>query len=274
MKRGIIAAPGIISRLPNGFKMERSITLDELRYYALYWDKVVIPDNSLMSISFEQEEGFILAKAIERPTIDVYGEFELSKIPDMILSCQSQIASKLVKDKEMDWVIQQFGDELIIPDKFYVEERNTLRIDLARCLPVPTGKANIYDILDFKELRKNEFIALHEHIDEVYQQALLSPDQGLASKAAISKLKRSIHDLNIVTDEKFKKIKRRDLSVIFNPETLITDVITMGVSGIPIPIATLSRLISVSIDSTQTFRPANKNSKLAYLSNAQKYGLY
>lgn len=284
MKRGIIATPGIINRLPKGFQMKGSISLDEMRYYALYWDKVVIPTNNLVHMGVPQEEAFISAGAIERPRVAFNGSYKGDQVTNAMLSCQSLVAKELIKDKKTDWVIQQFNDELIMFDD-YIEERNTLRIDLASCLPVPTGDVNIHDILEFKELRKNEFIALHEYLDEVYEQALLSPDQTLASKKAIFNLTKSIEDLDKVTQESFKEYIKHNLSTIFNlykekiGDGMIMDITLAALTGSHIiPAGTLGSVVSatiqVSSNSTQTFRPADKNLKLAYLLKAQKDGLY
>ena len=67
MKRGVIAAPGIIRRLPTGFSIERSISPEEMRFYLLYWDHVVIPANNLVYISVPEEEELLACGAIERP---------------------------------------------------------------------------------------------------------------------------------------------------------------------------------------------------------------
>lgn len=284
MKRGIIATPGIINRLPKGFQMAGGLSLDEMRYYALYWDKVVIPTNNLVHMGVPQEEAFISAGAIERPRVAFSGSYEGDQVTNAMLSCQSLIAKELIKDKKTDWVIQQFNDELIILDD-YIEERNTLRIDLASCLPVPTGEINIHDILNFKELRKTEFMALHEYLDEVYQQALLFPDQTLASKKAIANLTKSIEDLDKVTQEGFKEYMKHNLSTVFNlykdkiGEGIIMDLTVAALMGSPIvPAVTIGGIVSatikVSMNSTQTFRPADKNLKLAYLSKVKKDGLY
>ncbi|WP_201573162.1 DUF6236 family protein, partial [Psychrobacter nivimaris] len=212
MNRGIIAAPAIINRLPEGFQIERNLNIDELRYYALYWDEVVIPANNAVYIGIPQEEEFISAGAIKRPLVQLSGLIDT----DAMLSCQSKVAKDLVKEnKGTDWVIQQFGEKCLLLED-YSEERNTLRIDLAACLPVPTGEVNIHDILEFKEKRKNEFIALHEYLDEFYEQALSSPDQSLASKKALSKLAKSINDLDKVTHERFQKSNKHDLSAELN----------------------------------------------------------
>lgn len=284
MKRGIIATPGIINRLPKGFQMAGSVSLDEMRYYALYWDKVVIPTNNLVHMGVPQEEAFISAGAIDRPRVAFNGSYEGDQVTNAMLSCQSLVAKDLIKDKKTDWVIQQFNDELIMFDD-YIEERNTLRIDIASCLPVPTGEVNIHDILEFKELRKNEFIALHEYLDEVYEQALLSPDQSLASKKAIFNLTKSIEDLDKVTQEGFKEYIKHNLSTVFNlykekiGDGIIMDITLAALTSSPIiPAGTigsiLSATIQVSSNSTQTFGPADKNLKLAYLSKAKKDGLY
>ena len=50
MKRGIIAAPGVLNSWSGGFELERMLDLDEMRYYALYWDEVVIPNNNIISL--------------------------------------------------------------------------------------------------------------------------------------------------------------------------------------------------------------------------------
>lgn len=282
MKRGLIAAPGIINRLPEGFEMKRSLSLDEMRYYALYWDKVVIPSNNLVHIGVPQEDAFISAGAIERPNIGFQGSYGGNQLTDAILSCQSIVAKELVKDKTMDWVIQQFGDECILLDN-YSEERNTLRIDLAACLPVPTGEVNIYDILEFKEQRKNEFITLHEYLDEFYEEALSSPDQDLASKKALSKLAKSIDDLDKVTHERFQKSNKHDLSAelnLYGRDIWIGAAAGAGLdfaSGFTLPIATIAgalmSTVRVTAKTTRTFQPAEKNLKLAYLSDARKNGL-
>lgn len=279
MKRGIIAAPTVINRLPRGFQTGRSLSIDDLRYYALYWDEVVIPANNVIYTALEQEEDFISAGAIKRPVVQLSGSIDA----DAMLSCQSKVAEHLVKEnKGTDWVIQQFGEECLILEN-YSEERNTLRIDLAACLPVPTGEVNIHDILEFKEKRKNEFIMLHEYLDEFYEQALSSPDQSLASKKALSKLAKSINDLDKVTHERFQKSNKHDLSAelnLYGRDILIGAAAGVGIDlagGFALPIATIAgALIStvrVTAKTTRTFQPAEKNLKLAYLSDARKNGL-
>lgn len=283
MIRGIISSPNVIHREPGGFSTGKGLSLEDLRYYALYWDKIVIPTNTLYHFELPQEESFISAGIIERPQFGFKGTIHSEQIPDYINAAQSQIAETLMEDKSTDWVMQQFSSELVLPE-IYSTERNALRIDLANCLPVPTGEANIHDILEFKERRQSEFKALHRYLDELYQQALSSPDKSLASKTAIDKLSESITALDTVTQESFGVFTKRNLSSVFNlygqelGKGLIIDIVTASLTGTALPVATVSNAINatiqVGIQSTQIFKPAEKNQKLAYLSKAREEKLY
>ncbi len=283
MDRGVIASPGIINRLPQGFQMERSLSADELRYYILYWDKVVIPGNNLVYIGLPDEELLIEAGAIERPRIGFNGRFEGDQVTNAILSCQSIVAKDLLKDKKTDWVIHQLGGECSLPNGFS-QRRNIIRVDLASTLPVPSDEVNIYELLEFKELRKDELENLHSHLDEVYETVLTSPDEELASKKAITELASSIDDLEKVTTERFEKTRKFDLSAELNLSGKDISIgaasgaaIDFFATGMTIPIATLAgavlSTIKVTSKATNTFQPASNKYKLAYLSTAKNDGI-
>lgn len=287
MKRGIIAASNAIYKVPQGFIIGQAPSLNKLRYYSLYWDKVVIPKFDFIpdELQVPQEEGFISAGILERPETETlpFGEPRREAWVGLMLRSQSQTAKNLMQEKDTDWVMQQEGFNLTF-DEEHTVERNTLRIDLAGCLPVPLGKVDVYDILEFKENRRDELLALHNFLDELYQQVLLSPDQSLASKKAMSNILESIDNLNKVTQERFKTFTRENLSSLFNlygaeiGKGVVLDAVATHFTGVAFPIATVSNVINasikVSIQKTAIFKPASENLKLAYLSSAQKKGLY
>lgn len=287
MKRGIIAGSNAIYKIPQGFAIGRPPSLNKLRYYSLYWDKVVIPKFDFIpnELQMPQEEGFMSAGILDRPEIETlpFGEPRREAWVGLMLNSQSRIAKDLMQEKDTDWVMQQEGFTLILPEK-YSMECNTLRVDLANCLPVPIGEVSAYDILEFKEYRRNEFEALHECLDELYEQALLSPDQSLASKKAMSNILASVSNLDKVTQERFKVFTRENLSSLFNlygaeiGKGVVMDAVTAHFTGIALPIVTVGNVINatiqVNIQKTQVFKPASRNLKLGYLSSAQKEGLY
>jgi hypothetical protein len=287
LNRGIIAGSNAIYKIPQGFAIGEPPSLNKLRYYSLYWDKVVIPKFDFIpnELQIPQEEGFISAGILDRPKIETlpFGEPRRETWVGLMLNSQSRIAKNLMQEKDTDWVMEQEGFKLTF-DEEHTVERNTLRIDLANCLPVPLGKVDAYDILEFKENRRDELLALHECLDELYQQVLLSPDQSLASKKAISNILKSIDNLDKVTQERFKIFTRENLSSLFNlygaeiGKGIVMDAVTAQFTGMALPIVTVGNIINatiqVNVQKTPIFEPASKNLKLAYLSSAQKEGLY
>ncbi len=89
MKRGIITTPSILTELPNGgFKQERNLNIDEIKYYSLYFDHVVIPTNNFIHFFVEQEEELINLKLIERPRYNIIGTLNSNDYPKYQLDLQ------------------------------------------------------------------------------------------------------------------------------------------------------------------------------------------
>jgi hypothetical protein len=260
MDRGVIAAPGIIRPLEQGFVMERSISKEELRYYILYWDKVVIPGNNLVYIGVPEEEELIASHAILRPRVQFQGTYQGVQVTDAILGCQALVAEKLVQDKSVDWVLHQVGDSLALPPSF-ISQRDTIRVALTNVLPVPDADIPVQEILRFKQNRKDELTELHDSIDELYFEVLNSPDK--------------------TSHERFRKTRKYDLSVELNLNG--KDIIT-GASagaligffggGFAIPIGAvlgaLVPMIKINAKASYTFEPAKENTKLSYISRASR----
>lgn len=278
MDRGVITAPGIIKPLNDGFLMERSISKEELRYYILYWDKVVIPGNNLVYIVLPEEEELIASEAISRPRVGFQGSFQGDQITYAILACQSIVAAQLVRDKTVDWVIHQIGESLLLPKNF-TSQQHTIRVALVNALPVPDVQVPIHEILEFKQQRKDALVELHNTIDELYVEILNSPDQSLSTKKVVSRFQSAIQSMDKVSNEKFKKTRKYDFSteLNLNGKDIVTGasagaVIDFFSHGFSIPIATilgaLASLIKISAKASNTFDPAKENSKLAYISRA------
>ena len=108
--RGVIAAPGVIRPLPSGFTLERTLSVEELRYYTLYWDQVLIPGNNLVYVSIPDEEQWIAAGAISRPRVAFQGSFKGDQITHALLSCQNLVAAEVRQKAPLtDWVMHQVG---------------------------------------------------------------------------------------------------------------------------------------------------------------------
>jgi hypothetical protein len=168
MKRGVIASPAIIEIQGNGFTVKRNISPQELRYYLLYWDQVVIPGTNLIYIAIPEEEVLVETGIITRPRVRFSGSFDGSDIANSFAWSQSVVAQQLIaEDKTTDWVIHQIGNNIVLPSD-YKQDSQTIRVDLINALPVPTASVAIPDIIEFKERRSDELTALHHCLDEIY----------------------------------------------------------------------------------------------------------
>lgn len=49
MERGVIALPMNIQYNMTGLSFSSKLTPEMVRYYMLYWDKMIVPDNNLIS---------------------------------------------------------------------------------------------------------------------------------------------------------------------------------------------------------------------------------
>lgn len=280
MQRGVIASPAIISIHGDGFTVERSISAEELRYYAMYWDKVVIPGSNLVYVGIPEEDVLIETGVIERPRVGFSGNWGGADIGHSFALAQAAVAKKLIEeDKATDWVIHQIGTTLSLPSEF-LEKRNTLRLDLINLLPVPSGDVPIVDVLEFKQRRADELNSLHLKLEHAYLEALKSPDQDLAGKLAIRELQEAIRDLQTVTSEKWQRTSKFDFSMELNLDgSRIAHGVAAGAAfdffstGLTIPVGSIiggvASVFKLKANHSSTFIPAAKLDKLAYLSHAQ-----
>ncbi|ACH64482.1 hypothetical protein VFMJ11_A0742 [Aliivibrio fischeri MJ11] len=279
MERGVIASPALIDITFDGFMMKRSISPEEIRYYALYWDKIIIPGSNLVYVGIPEEELLIETGVVERPRVSFSGSWGGSDLGHSFALAQSEVAEALLKSNDScDWVLHQMGNSLALPSKFKTQQRN-LRFDLINALPVPSGATPIEDILDFKYRRKDQLGVLHNSLDELYLQVLNSPDPSFSSLRAVDDLKKAISELNQVSNERWKITNKYDFSAQLN---LDGGKLVQGVAAgaafdyfsnptdLPLGsvIGGLTSMIKLQAKVSSTFEPAKNQSSLGYLSSA------
>lgn len=282
IERGVIANAGIINPLPKGFRMERTISVEELNYYILYWDKVVIPSNNLVYISIPNEQELLGCGVITRPRVSFNGSFQGDMVTEAIMSCQSIVAKNLLADKKTDWVIHQIGNNLCLPN-VETEKRSVIKFDLLNALPVPLQDVPINEILEFKLKRKDELTQLHCLLDDLYLDIAKSPDTDLTSRKIVSELASLISNLDTLTLSKFKQVQKYDMSASINiscKEVGIGAAMFMGMlnSGLSMPLSLLGSalsLLKVEIKAAQSHEslPFQNNLKLSFLAQASKVGI-
>lgn len=302
MERGVITSPMSFQFNMTGFSVSSAITPEMIRYYLLYWDKLIVPDNNLISFGLPDEKDLLGSGKLLRPRSEMYGRFHSEEIGQAIISEQCKWADFFKKDPTTDWVVHQHDAKQIYLTEESSDYKNTLRFKLSNALPVPSKDVNINEVLEFKEFRSSELAALHECLDELYIEVLKSPDADLSSKQAVERLTESINNLDRVSKERFRFFNKFDIEPqyslnfkdvinyatgagLIGAGTKAVPTIAAGQSidlltGYTIPIATLVGAavgfmsgLSISVKPTKAPKTNQDQKHLSYLVNASKLGL-
>ncbi|HAV1351160.1 DUF6236 family protein [Vibrio parahaemolyticus] len=302
MERGVITSPMSFKFNMTGFSVSSAMSSEMIRYYLLYWDKLIVPDNNLVSYGLPDEHDLLGTGKVLRPRSVLHGSFQGAEIGQAIISEQCKWADFFKKDPTTDWVVHQHGAKQIYLNEESSDYKNTLRFRLSNALPVPSKDVNINEVLEFKEYRRPELLALHECLDELYLEVLRSPDTDLSGKQAVAKLTESINNLDRVSKERFRFFNKFDIEPQYSLS--FKDVINYSAgagligagatsiptltagqsidlfSGYTIPIATLVGAavgfmsgFSVSVKPTKALKTNKEQKHLSYLVNASKLGL-
>lgn len=285
MKRGVVANSTPVNSEPGGFSIGgNGLSADDIRFYTMYWDRVLIPSNSMIHVQVPDEDILISSGVIERPEAPMPHRVGAGDMASIMLKAQVDFAAHLIKtDRMTDWVIHQMSDELVLPESAG-EIRRTLRLDLTNTLPVPSRDVPIEDVLDFKLRRGDELRRLHNALDEIYLDVLRSPDQELSSRKAVADLAKAIGDISTVSLERWSKTSKFDYSVNFNLDrSSLPLAIAAGSAGaafdffssafsVPIGavIGSLSQLLSLKAGYSNSISSVKEVDKLSYLACAHK----
>lgn len=284
MKKGIIAAPGEFSGKGSEFRFGRMLAPEQLRYFLLYWDRVVIPSNNIVHLAVPEEEELLSTGVFTRPSVPFSGVFNGETMAKAQLDAQALVAKDLIEnDRSVDWVLHQLGNEIVLPDELALE-RQLVRVEIANCLPVPPGSTHIPDILEFKERRKDELELLHRSIDQLYFEILRSPDPSLQSKQALSDFQKSIVALNAVSQERWGVSTSYSLSAELNlsGKDLLAGAAAAAAFGfflhpMVIPVAgvigAVASAVNIRASWAKTFEPSKEKSVLGYLVSARDEGV-
>ena len=288
MKRGVIAsASASVETSPGIFSFSSNINAEQMRYYALYWDKIVIPSNNLIYWGVPDEDILIPSGVITRPLVTFEGKFDSKLINDASNTAQSIVAAEKIKaEPTTDWVIHQVGPALSLPEQFEIDSK-IVKVNLVNSLPVPLAETSIYEILDFKSRRADQLAELHNYLDELYVEILSNPDPNLATRKIIDRLTIALKDINQIANEQWKVTKKFDFSaeininasnVAMSAASAAAAFTLYGSNPAVISMASLAggiaSLVKVTAKISRTFEPAKDNLKLSYLAAAQGESLF
>ncbi|TCB69283.1 hypothetical protein E0H88_11940 [Acinetobacter sp. ANC 4216] len=160
VSQGIILS-GTTTSNENG-SVAKDLTLQDLMFYGLYWDNVILTQIPNIECSNEAIEQFK-----SNGVIDFYRNAPPEKMHSsefQRLALESLIACQSVKkqNKDSDWIIfNNVANGFNTIDSDDLLERDSIRVEIAKCLPYPSTYVPIEVLRKFREDNIEQLDDLH-----------------------------------------------------------------------------------------------------------------
>ena len=145
----------------------------ELRFSLLYWDKLVYPNNNLISFGGGEDEEFLISAGVLSKIIYTYTHGEAASI---VFDTYMRAFSDLENREPGVWSLSQGEKSLFINNSAAnLIDESGISLELIRSIPVPAADVPLNEILEFKEKRKDELMIFRAHIDKLVFEIQNSP---------------------------------------------------------------------------------------------------
>ncbi|WP_152665256.1 DUF6236 family protein [Serratia marcescens] len=221
MKKGIILTEGYRADPKTGdFNTQVPISLEDLRFCSLFWDRIENP-NSL--IYFEPTDDFkvLMDEGIASQTqvvIDGIGGNGNSGnwMKELVMKNQMAFMNMQRGNVDIEWSLAQTSDTLSSLSN--ATSRAVCEFNLYNAISSPVDGVSIHDVLEFKERRRDELIALRSVIDDSTFRVSSNPEDLNAYHKEVGRLQSVLDDYNSVMKETgYQTVKRTFTSLLTAP---------------------------------------------------------
>lgn len=188
--RGLVVSPPI-QIVGDGVFIE-STTLDpqEVRSNLLFWDKLDYPTARIIHINLGLDEQFLESSGVlQRTAVAVPN----GSIGNILRAAHVEGFRQLDEDQPGQWSIAT-GERSLSFASHDIEEGRGALVKLYNAVPVPDQEVALADILEFREKRRSELLALRHHLEAVYQRVIVAGDGPLAWNTEVEQLQKAISD--------------------------------------------------------------------------------
>lgn len=231
MKRGlVIPSSTVVVDSGDSSTIGGSIPPEIIRHWLLFWDEFCCPGNPIVAglgtpeLVTLQSLGLLQEIFVQFPGGVKVSSGDFSSV---ILASQHSAHAHLNKNEPGKWTIG--SNEEIVSTGLRPDFETALVFELINAFQIPDQSTPLEDILEFKEKRRDELIAFHIHIEEIYARIIASRDILRSKTVELVKLEKSLADYNAVVDERFGRKVLRSLQVVMD-RSLIESV-GLGMAG-------------------------------------------
>jgi hypothetical protein len=197
-----------------------------LRFWLLFWDEIGFPawSDDVLVLGGDQQEllnnGFLLQINLSQPDIDgspIWNEF--ADMDDRLFSEMQMCAFRKLNGKDSgSWSIALDAKK---DHPQSSRDGRSILVRLYDALPIPSSKVSFEEVIDFRERRQPELLALRHHLEGLYQRILSAGDGELAIQTEREQLEMAIADYVRTINERRFEIKWANLEAQlkweFNP---------------------------------------------------------
>lgn len=191
----------------------KSAILDpqELRTSLLYWDRLLMPTKNIVQVNgYKDLEYLISTGVLTEASYPISGDIakEMAKLPGKVLS-------SLEEQEPGVWSLGSGPNSILVNTGFSDSGEGTL-LTLKNALPTPGSGVPLSEILEFRQRRRPELLALRKHLDSLVDEISQSSDSEAELNTKLGQLDEACADLAKVCKEWGSPINLTNLKASFN----------------------------------------------------------
>ncbi len=191
------------------------LSADQLRFALCFWDRIAwpriphIPQSDNADIVFLRNAG-----VLTRP--EATWQPNLTSAAHSLAESYFKIYQELARKEVGRWSlsaaaefdIQSILGEVLVPDQ-------GITVSLHRAIPIPTSDVALHDLLEFKQKRDSELLALRAELDDYKQLIAKSTDRAQTYAIQKDRIDAACVDLLVVSREAQLPVCISDMSMTF-----------------------------------------------------------
>lgn len=166
------------------------INVDDLRFSLLFWDKLDLAASNMLRVEDSAEIQFLRAAGIVRTSKIIYAGS--GKLTTAVRRTPADVFSILDGEQPGMWSLGRGENSILIEDEDQAD--GGLLVALHNAVLVPTKEVPLEDVLDFRERRRSEMLALRYELETTYQRIINAPDRSLAEVSEFGRLEQALKD--------------------------------------------------------------------------------
>lgn len=246
-ERGLLISPPIEISGSSLYVKSSNFDAQEMRSNLLFWDKLDWPDQRIIGFGSNPDVEYLMNEGVlQRTRVDFHGGGDMVQLFRMAHMTAFRALNEVEPGR---WSFASGENSISLPEEDVDDNRGVL-VRLHQAIPVPNSDVPYADVLEFRERRRPELVALRHHLEDVYQKIISSGDEKLAMNTEIERLQLAIRDHIKVSEESRMRLRLSSLTANLNILPIAMGVISSSALGLPILGEVLTGLSSsISIDS-------------------------